>query len=124
MIIKLPWQRPPLTLNDGGHARHKAAAIKQARADAGWTIRAANLTPIEHADKVTLHWQLPDRLRRDADGMTATLKPCLDALVDQGILKDDSWLYVAETSCRMHPPTTDRRSYMWLEVTPRKEVTL
>ena len=36
-----------------------------------------------------------DRLRRDQDNLVPTLKPCIDGLVDAGVIPDDTPEYVS-----------------------------
>ena len=84
--------------------------------EARWAIRAATnrtIHPLPKGDAltqyiVTLHWRIPDRRIRDADGMATTYKACADALVQEGILTDDSWRYVPEM--RLPNPPTDHRT--------------
>lgn len=111
--VDLPWKRPPLTGNDRGHTRF--SPFRRVKAEALVMIRAAHLDPIGAAC-VTLHWRIPDRRRRDADNLGPTLKACQDALVEAGVLPDDSWQHVPAATCRIHPPDgTPAR--MWLELT-------
>ena len=123
-VIRLPWDRLPLTLNDRGHTRtwgHKVARVK---ADAMTAIRAqrvkavrVDLLPVV----ITLHWRMPDRRLRDPDNAGLTAKTALDAVVASGILPGDDWRYVAETRQRLTPPQPDREPGMWLHITPAKE---
>ncbi|HET7407355.1 MAG TPA: hypothetical protein VFJ21_09525, partial [Mycobacteriales bacterium] len=65
---------------------------------------------------VALHFRPADRRRRDADGLFPTLKAVQDALVDEGVLAEDSWVTVPSATCRIHPPTGEPAA-MWLELT-------
>ena len=49
----------------------------------GW-----NHPPLERAT-VRITFGLPDRRRRDADGLQARMKPYFDSLVTAGVLRDD-----------------------------------
>jgi crossover junction endodeoxyribonuclease RusA len=115
IAIPLPWQRPPITLNDradrrsGGHRK-----IAQALSEARMAIRVAGIRPIVGAE-VTLHYRVPDNRRRDADNLAATLKVCQDALVQEGVLPDDSWVSVPSATCRIHAP--EEEPAMWVELT-------
>lgn len=106
VFIPLPWTRQPLSQNDRGswHGKHRVtqAAIVQA----GAAIRAAGVQPITGA-RVILHLWAKDRRRRDTDNLAPTLKACMDALVDEGILPDDSWVHVPFSGCAIHGPTPD-----------------
>lgn len=113
--IPLPWPKPPLTGNrTRGNPYARAAEVKQAKTEAQWAIRAANHPPIVGAN-VTLHFRPKDRRRRDSDGMAPTLKVCLDALVAEGVLPDDSWVHVPASTNHIHPPT-DEPPAMWVEL--------
>ena len=117
--IPLPWQSPPADANRSlrsvaPHAR--AAAVRQIKSEAGWAIRAAKPTPVVAAN-VTLHYRPKDRRRRDADGLFPVLKAVTDALVDCGVIPEDSWVTVPRAACEIHPPS-DEGPAMWLELTP------
>lgn len=112
--IDLPWQRPPLTGNDRGHTRFRSPLVAQTLCEARRAVFEADLKPIVGA-VVTLHWQIPDRRRRDADNCGSTLKVCQDALVLEGVLPDDSWVHVPSSGCEIHPPNGEPAA-MWLEL--------
>lgn len=115
IAIQLPWNRPPLSLNDRGVNPHvKAAAIKQALTEARWAIRAAKVTPIVGAN-VTLHYRVPDHRRRDADNLAGVLKVVQDALVAEGVLPRDDWVCVPHSGQTIHPPTGEGAA-MWVEL--------
>lgn len=114
-LIDLPWRTPPLRANDRRTFHAQARAFKQALTEARWAIKAANPTPIVGAT-VTLHYQPATRRIQDADGIAPTLKPVLDALVQEGVLPDDSWVCVPRTSQEIHPPVKGEPSRLWLEL--------
>lgn len=114
IVIQLPWQKPPLAQNDRQHHMVKAKAFAAAKDDARWAIRAARVAPIVGA-VVTLHYRVPDKRRRDADGPAPTLKAVLDALVAEGVLPDDSWVCVPSCAVVIHPPQGPPA--MWLALT-------
>lgn len=116
--IQLTWTAPPLTKNDtrrnGNHhaMRHKwTNALSEAR----WAIRAAKVQPLDAA-VVVLHWRQPDRRRRDGDGAALTLSACLDALVLEEVLPDDSWRYVRHSGITTHDPVKGMPGALWLSV--------
>jgi Holliday junction resolvase RusA-like endonuclease len=124
--IPLPWSKPPLTGNrTRGNPYARAAEVKQAKEAARFAVFQAMIRgqvgPMVGAN-VTLHFQMPDRRRRDADGLAPTLKVCLDALVAEGVLPDDSWVHVPAATCRIHPPNGEPAA-MWLELTDPDEET-
>ena len=116
--VELPWFAPPLSQNAlrrmhyHAEAKLKRESLEQAR----WAIKAANLEPMVGAN-VTLHWRMPDRRRRDGDGAAPTLKVCLDALVAEGVLPDDSWVHVPHSGVTTHPPLHMEPGSLWLELT-------
>ena len=134
-IIALPWDRPPLTANELRRLHHQALAtrirdIKTAtllqlrrRDTITWRRQDGTHEPTARptltvAQSVIFVYQPPDRRRRDADNMSASLKPCLDAIVQAGMLPDDSANYLAMTGQRIVPPAADKRGRVWLEVKP------
>lgn len=114
--VDLPWLKPPITGNDRGHTRFRSPLIAQTLAEARRAVFAANLKPIVGA-VVTLHWRIPTKHRRDADNINATLKECLDALVLEGVLSDDSWVHIPRSGNEIHPPEPGQPAAMWLELT-------
>lgn len=89
-VIKLPWTRPPLSLND----RYPSPVVKAkkneaVREEARWVIRAARMPALTRC-RVELVYQPTDRRPRDTDNLVATLKPVCDALVLEGVVRDDT----------------------------------
>jgi crossover junction endodeoxyribonuclease RusA len=114
--IPLPWERPPITLNPGLRSSSpyvKAAQVRHAKAEAVTAILAADVAPMAGVI-VTLHYRVPDRRRRDADNLAATLKVVQDALVVAGVLVEDSWVTVPESRQRIHPPIKGMPGSLWL----------
>ena len=73
----------------------KGSRMKRETQDyVGWCIRAARLIPIASPVRINMHFFEPDR-RRDLDNIASfASKVILDALVQQGVLVDDSQQYV------------------------------
>ena len=118
--IDLPWTAPPLTKNDTRRHGHHFTMKKKwdvALAEAMKAVREAAPEPVAGAN-VELHWRQPDKRRRDGDGAAPTLSACLDALVKEGVLPDDSWVHVPHSGVTCHPPEPGQPAVMWLEVTP------
>lgn len=121
-VINLPWDKPPLTGNrTRGNPYARASEVKVAKDQAIVAVARVCRTRLAGAE-VTLHFRPKDKRRRDADGLAPTLKVCLDALVAQGVLPDDSWVHVPAATCRIHPPNGEPAA-MWLtlddpDVTP------
>ena len=117
ITIPLPWAKPPLTGNrTRGNPYARANEVRQAKDQAIVAVARVCRTPIVGAE-VTLHFRPADRRRRDADGLAPTLKVCLDALVAQGVLPDDSWVHVPAAHLRIHPPEPGAPAELHLELT-------
>lgn len=112
--IDLPWRTPPLRANDrrAWPAQHRA--FQQALTEARWAVRAARLTPVVGAN-VTLHYRPATKRRQDADGIAPSIKPCLDALVQECVLPDDSWVCVPRSAQEIHAPNGEPAA-MWIEL--------
>lgn len=91
--IRLPYDKPPLSMNDRRHWREHARIKSELMEAARWKIRAARIRPLDSCT-VYLEWIVPDRIRRDTDNPTATTKVLVDALVREGVIADDSPEYV------------------------------
>lgn len=92
-VIALPFTTPPLSLNDRGHWATKARMVRDVR-DTVHTLAQVTKIPAYGRILVELHYVPRDNRRRDADNLVATLKPCIDGLVDAGVVLDDSPQYV------------------------------
>ena len=109
--IRLPYTKPPLNLNDRMHWRRKAQIVKAVRSYVGGM--AIYMKPYQTV-RVELHYVPRDKRRRDADNLVATLKPCLDGLVDAGVIADDSPEYVTWT-VHIDAPSADPHLYLTVE---------
>jgi crossover junction endodeoxyribonuclease RusA len=132
--IPLPYDRPPLTLNDRAYWRQRQQVSKVLRETVVAALHHLRVpTGATHAE-VRLFYAPPEARVRDADNLIPTLKPCLDALtarpehvrrrVAYGLVPDDTPAYVT-----WHPPVIlDRGARpdtrkplpltLWLEVIP------
>jgi hypothetical protein len=104
--IVLPYQRPPLLMNDvRGKAAHWSRQ-RDAKANVGEAVgylaRQAKVDPVRVV-AVTLVQVPPDRIVRDADGLGWMMKAALDGLVDAGCLRGDDSRYVRRTTCEIAP---------------------
>lgn len=88
--LRLPYERPPLSLNQRLHWAAKARLTKQVRERVAWLCLAEHLPRGLDRIEVLLVVHPKDRRRRDGDNYVATLKPCLDGLVDHGLVPDDN----------------------------------
>lgn len=106
-VVKLPWLRPPLTLNSkGGRAERwrLSVAIKRGVAP---LVKMARIPRGIDPVTVELVWYPGNNRVADSDNIALTLKYCIDALVDVGILPQDSPRYVVRTSQRVIPRDLD-----------------
>jgi len=112
--ITLPWKRPPLTLNQRLAWPVKAGITKRVRRDVALLIRAHHIPPCGQV-KVTLHWQPDTVRRRDLDNPFATLKVCVDAIRDAGVVADDDSTHVS-FAVDIHPVRRGDSARVWLEI--------
>lgn len=91
--LKLPWTKPPLSLNDREHWAPRAKKQKEVRATTALLARQSRIPRLETCE-VRLLWCVSNRRKRDRGNMQATLKPAVDGLVDAGVIKDDAWWIV------------------------------
>lgn len=122
--IRLTWSAPPITKNDTRrHGNHHAMRHKWANAlgEARWAIRAAKPQPVDTA-VVVLHWRQPDNRRRDGDGAMPTLSACLDALVLEEVIPDDSHQHVIHSGVTCHAPIKGQPGSLWLTINDPKDI--
>lgn len=91
--IKLPYVKPPLSMNDSEHWAPQARKRKEVRTTTALLARQAGIPHLETCE-VRLLWCVSNRRRRDRGNMQATLKPAVDGLVDAGVIEDDAWWIV------------------------------
>lgn len=87
--IALPWDKPPLTLNQRMHWAPKAQWTRTLRAGSHLLALQAKIPQLDTCT-VTLLWHPPDRRRRDEDNPIPTLKALADGVVDAGVVTDDT----------------------------------
>jgi Holliday junction resolvase RusA-like endonuclease len=112
--LELPEGLPVWNANSRGHHMQRAAAVQQWRASVGWQARANKLPVGLDIVDVELMMIPADRRRRDPDNLAGVLKPCLDALVDVGVLEDDSSTHVASVTLRIARPRPSLTAHRWL----------
>lgn len=115
--VALPFTDPPLTKNKVRRMHHHVEAkLRRDSIDATrYAIRAAKVKPLEQA-VIVLHWRQPDKRRRDGDGADPTKAFCIDALVLEGVLPDDSWQHVVHSGVTVHPPIKGQPGALWLSI--------
>lgn len=109
--IDLPYDKPPLSLNDRMHHMVAYRLKKQLKADGRVLAMSAKLPRGLDRVHIVLHWQPPDRRSRDTDNMTATLKPLIDGLVAYGLVADDNSTQVT-SECRIEQPGRPQRTWL------------
>jgi crossover junction endodeoxyribonuclease RusA len=89
-VLELPIGLP-LTMNKARTLHHQTYGklIKQIRAVARDAALDAAIPSLARCS-VQMYYQPPDRRRRDADGLVASLKPICDGLVDALVVVDDT----------------------------------
>lgn len=114
--IKLPYTRPPLSLNDRSHWANSGRAKAALKADTRVLARSVKLPTAAERAKVTLIYNPPDKRRRDTDNLFATLKPCLDGLIDYGLTADDDSTHI-ESACAIGEIRKPGQVWLKIEVT-------
>ena len=114
-MIRLPYRTPPLSLNARQHWATKARATKRVRSDVCLILRSHRVPPAGRVE-VQLGYTPRDRRRRDTDNLVATLKAVADAVVDAGIVPDDTPEFMAKPEPIITAPDA-RDPHLWLRVT-------
>lgn len=87
--LLLPWDKPPLSMNDRRHWSVKSRWSKALR-QTSWALARSARIPAMAACSVQLVYCPATKRRRDEDNIFATLKPLADGLVDAGVVPDDT----------------------------------
>lgn len=114
--IVLPYARPPLTANQRLHWRAHHRIRAALLADTRWLVRAHAVPALERC-AVELHWAPPDRRRRDRDNLVPTYKVISDAIVREGVVRDDTPEYMDQAMPVIEPP--ERPARLWLVILDR-----
>lgn len=110
LILRMPFQTPPLRSNDRDpHWAVKARKTRDTRNTARVIARdSGRWRPTQRITgpvTITLIWEVTDRRVRDAGSGSPTLKACLDGIVDAGVLTRDDHTVVVEERCRIEAAT-------------------
>jgi hypothetical protein len=99
--IEMPVGAELLSANHRFHWRQKARITKQLRTDAFWLAKAAKVPPLKRVH-VTCIYQPPEsRGVRDVANLAPSAKAAVDgALVDAGVIPDDSDTYMTGPDMR------------------------
>lgn len=116
-IIHLPFDDPPLTKNKVRrmHFRKESSIRREAIEEVREAIREAGVEPREEA-VIVLGWLQPNNVKRDGDGADPTKAFCIDSLVLEGVIPDDSWRFVIHSGVTCRPPIKGLPGAMWLEL--------
>lgn len=114
--IDLPWTKPPLSMNDRGHWRKKAAQTAAVRGDSLTLARHADLPRNCAHVVVGLHYRPRDNRHRDPINIAATQKALVDGLRDYGLVADDDPRYVTDLMPTIHPAEKGEQGRLWLEL--------
>jgi crossover junction endodeoxyribonuclease RusA len=100
--IVLPYDKPPLSLNQRLHWAVKAKLVKEVRTTTERLAQQLEIPPLE-AVEITLIYTPKTARKRDTDNLFATLKPAVDGLVDAGVIADDNTEIVTKLSVLIAP---------------------
>jgi hypothetical protein len=116
-VIELPFVTA-LSLNDRDIWQVKAAKVKPWRTASHLLAKQAKI-PACRRIHVELNYVPSTVRRRDPDNLVAVLKPCIDGLVDAGVVPDDDLRFVERSFPVIHPKGPPRRSgnRWWMVVT-------
>lgn len=107
-----------LTANGRYHWAEKAKRTKALRAKT--RLLARQLTPCTSPVHVTAFVAYPRGGRVDVHNAMPSVKPCIDGLVDAGILVDDSTTYLLGPDMRVDIPTKTKGLHeLRLVITPQ-----
>jgi hypothetical protein len=102
-VIPLPFTKA-LSLNDRyGNQYARARAVREWRDATRWSVRAAKVPHYERI-LVGLHYIPKDMRRRDPNNLIGGMKPCEDALVDEGVVDDDTLQFMQREYPTIHDP--------------------
>lgn len=103
----------PWTANERIHWAVRHARTSQIRTTVAALARTLHLGQLGHIT-AQLHYRPGDNRRRDEDNLTATSKPAFDALVDAGLVPDDTARWMTKLMPVIHEGRGHRE--LWLEI--------
>ncbi len=95
LTLLLPFPPSVNCLYAGKKRRYKSDRYKAWIKEASLYINAAQ--PIEGRVDILYEFDIPNKVPRDADNYA---KAVTDLLVSQGVIKDDSYKFVRQVTCR------------------------
>lgn len=104
--ITLPIAAPDrwLATNDRTHWRQRSAGVKTWRESAAWRARQQRPSPIRSPYAVRAVVHKPTKRLYDVDGITPTVKACLDGFRDVGLIVDDDWRHMRSLTVEAGDP--------------------
>ncbi|OFN17773.1 hypothetical protein HMPREF2604_07480 [Corynebacterium sp. HMSC055A01] len=126
--IELPWEKPPLSLNDSAPASRGAVwgrAAKKREIQQAVHLLARNVRMPEGMDYliVQLHYRPRDNRGRDTDNVAASGKPIYDALSrgskqipGLGLVPDDLPRFMGKPEPVIWPAVKGLRGRMWMDL--------
>lgn len=123
--IVLPWQSPPLSMNDRGVSRGamyaKANEVTNIRQSVMFLLRRHRVPTAARFVDVQLHYLPLDNRRRDTDNAIATLKPVCDAIAagtkshpGYGLVEDDTPAFMGKPEPIIYHHPKGQQPRMWL----------
>lgn len=119
--VEMPFQRPPLNLNQRTYWAPKGRATKELREQVGWAVRGARVPRCNGVPPrlvtVALFYAPGDNRERDEDNLVATLKVVADAIVDAGVTIKDTPRFMRKLMPEIvPPPEPGPRCWLTIEV--------
>lgn len=116
IVLELPYEKPPLSMNDRLHWRKKAAITASIREVTHTLARQAKVPTGRGRVTVCLHYRPRDNRRRDADNLMPVLKAACDGLVDYGLTADDTPELMQKLMPVIHAAKKGRPGSLWLTI--------
>lgn len=114
--LALPYEKPPLSMNDRKHYMARARLTREIRSTTAWLAKQAKVPAgLEHVT-VCLHYRPRDRRVRDAENLTPVLKAACDGLVDHGLVRDDTPDLMSKLMPVIHPAEKGSEGSLWLTI--------
>jgi crossover junction endodeoxyribonuclease RusA len=124
-VLELPWDAPPLHLNQRLHHHEEARIIREVR-DVGRDLGRRILPHGMAHPSLTLVWLVTTRHRRDEDNIVPTLKALADGICDAGVVEDDTPEYMHKAMpiiayAKGHPKAPGLHLVVWDQGGPTTE---
>lgn len=126
--IRLPWETPPLSMNDSagttkGAVFARAKTKREIQQAVHLLARNVRMPAGTRYLVVQLNYRPRDNRRRDTDNLTATLKPIADALSGGskkipglGLVPDDKPQMMGKPEPIIWPAKKGQRGELWLDL--------